>query len=403
MVDVSLTGWANYRWRSRDYPEKHLDIDGCHQPCFAGLSDEFIQTGSQPLTIWIPVRGQNSSILRFWYSSRSWRPDCSSATVLNSENFAVRPWGLPWRSRVLYERLARRAIDRPLYQPSQWPSYRTRWLLIALTVPNIWPYEKDISRLGSHDRHDPTTVKALLEASPAGSSRSSGLSIYFIPKLSTLYEREDALEKDRDQIPISPCQKMTSPTPSWPTGYITEGQIILPRDLSTIVLRIHDSSLFLSFEGQRVLWSKTQEDACDHEPASLRPTPKETSQRPGCKCVRSLPCPIRTSFVKLRTALSKNINQGFTPIGRLRSLISVRTLSILPRTELKRIKRLDDWQVSPNKDYMARLNETNSDEHYSQRAPQDSNRGTSCSKIKAGWTHARFIEAVRENNRLRQR
>ena len=112
---------------------------------------------------------------------------------------------------------------------------------------------------------------------------------YLYTNLSTLYERAGRLVGKKGsvtQIPIlsMPEDDITHPIPDL-TGYITEGQIILSRDLYNSGYRppinVLPSLSRLKDKGSGE--GKTQGRPCgDHEPALCGLRPRKTSQRTGC-------------------------------------------------------------------------------------------------------------------------
>ena len=156
---------------------------------------------------------------------------------------------LPRRTRVLYGRsFGRQGHWTALSSSSTLandPAIERIAILDSLTAPpNIWPVKRHAPSWLLW-RIWPTTAEALREVSaPSEVPGRRGYPGYLYTNLSTpLRTCRTALVGKRvvTQFGSGPCQKMTSPTPSPDlTGSITEGQIILSRDLYNSGLPLTD-------------------------------------------------------------------------------------------------------------------------------------------------------------------
>ena len=229
-------------------PEKYLDIDGqAINPVARDYPDEFIQTGISAIDhLNTLVRGQKLPVF-----SGSGLPHkelaaqiARQATVLNSEeNFAVvfAAMGTTFEEAEFFMNDLREtgAIDRSILfiNLANDPAIeRIATPRIALTAAEYLAYEKDMHVLVIMT--DMTNYcEALREVSAARREVPGrrGYPGYLYTNLSTLYERAGRLVGKKGsvtQIPIltMPEDDITHPIPDL-TGYITEGQIILSRDL----------------------------------------------------------------------------------------------------------------------------------------------------------------------------
>lgn len=229
-------------------PEKYLDIDGqAINPVSRDYPDEFIQTGISAIDhLNTLVRGQKLPVF-----SGSGLPHkelaaqiARQATVLNSEeNFAVvfAAMGITFEEAEFFMNDLREtgAIDRSVLfiNLANDPAIeRIATPRIALTAAEYLAYEKDMHVLVIMT--DMTNYcEALREISAARREVPGrrGYPGYLYTNLSTLYERAGRLRGVKGsvtQIPIltMPEDDKTHPIPDL-TGYITEGQIILSREL----------------------------------------------------------------------------------------------------------------------------------------------------------------------------
>ena len=260
------------------------------------------------------------------------------ATVLNSEeNFAVvfAAMGITFEEAEFFMNDLREtgAIDRSVLfiNLANDPAIeRIATPRIALTAAEYLAYEKDMHVLVIMT--DMTNYcEALREVSAARREVPGrrGYPGYLYTNLSTLYERAGRLVGKKGsvtQIPIlsMPEDDITHPIPDL-TGYITEGQIILSRDLYNSGYRppinVLPSLSRLKDKGSGE--GKTREDhAATMNQLFAAYAQRKTSQRTGCQCLGNLPCQIPTSsMLNLRTALSRNTSTKVSlPIGRLRKV-----------------------------------------------------------------------------------
>lgn len=203
-----------------------------HQPCFAGLSDEFDQTGSQPLTIWIPlVRGQNSSILRFTYKELAPRLLVMTVLILAKTSPVFAAMGITFEEAEFFvANLETGPLTVLFINPANDPAIERRWL-DRLDSRRIRPMKRHFNVLVIMTDMTNYCEGLLLEASACRKFQVVGATpgCLYTKSLNPLLNVLDACWKERsDQIPI-PCQKMIHHPIPYPdlTGYITEGQIIL--------------------------------------------------------------------------------------------------------------------------------------------------------------------------------
>ena len=228
-------------------PEKYLDIDGqAINPIARDYPDEFIQTGISAIDhLNTLVRDKTASVFWIWSAHKELAAQIArQATVLNSdENFAVvfAAMGITFEEAEFFMNDLREtgAIDRSVLfiNLANDPAIeRIATPRIALTAAEYLAYEKDMHVLVIMT--DMTNYcEALREVSAARREVPGrrGYPGYLYTNLSTLYERAGRLVGKKGsvtQIPIlsMPEDDITHPIPDL-TGYITEGQIILSRDL----------------------------------------------------------------------------------------------------------------------------------------------------------------------------
>ena len=230
-------------------PEMSLDINGqAINPVARDYPDEFIQTGISAIDhLNTLVRGQKLPVF-----SGSGLPHkelaaqiARQATVLNSdEKFAVvfAAMGITFEEKEYFMEDFRKtgAIDRSVMfiNLANDPAIeRIATPKMALTVAEYLAYEKDMHVLVIMT--DMTNYcEALREISAARREVPGrrGYPGYLYTNLSTLYERAGRIIGKKGsvtQIPIlsMPEDDITHPIPDL-TGYITEGQIILSRELN---------------------------------------------------------------------------------------------------------------------------------------------------------------------------
>jgi len=230
-------------------PEKYLDIDGqAINPVARDYPDEFIQTGISAIDhLNTLVRGQKLPVF-----SGSGLPHkelaaqiARQATVLNSdENFAVvfAAMGITFEEAEFFMNDLREtgAIDRSVLfiNLANDPAIeRIATPRIALTAAEYLAYEKDMHVLVVMT--DMTNYcEALREISTTRGEvpGRKGYPGYLYSDLAELYERAGKIKGSNGsitQIPIltMPSDDISHPIPDL-TGYITEGQIVLERELS---------------------------------------------------------------------------------------------------------------------------------------------------------------------------
>lgn len=230
-------------------PEMNLDVNGqAINPVARDYPDEFIQTGISAIDhLNTLVRGQKLPVF-----SGSGLPHkelaaqiARQATVLNSdEKFAVvfAAMGITFEEKEYFMEDFRKtgAIDRSVMfiNLANDPAIeRIATPKMALTVAEYLAYEKDMHVLVIMT--DMTNYcEALREISAARREVPGrrGYPGYLYTNLSTLYERAGRIIGKKGsvtQIPIlsMPEDDITHPIPDL-TGYITEGQIILSRELN---------------------------------------------------------------------------------------------------------------------------------------------------------------------------
>ena len=230
-------------------PEKYLDIDGqAINPVARDYPDEFIQTGISAIDhLNTLVRGQKLPVF-----SGSGLPHkelaaqiARQATVLNSEeNFAVvfAAMGTTFEEAEFFMNDLREtgAIDRSILfiNLANYPAIeRIATPRIALTAAEYLAYEKGMHVLVVLT--DMTNYcEALREISTTRGEvpGRKGYPGYLYSDLAELYERAGKIKGSNGsitQIPIltMPSDDISHPIPDL-TGYITEGQIVLERELS---------------------------------------------------------------------------------------------------------------------------------------------------------------------------
>ena len=322
-------------------PEKYLDIDGqAINPVARDYPDEFIQTGISAIDhLNTLVRGQKLPVF-----SGSGLPHkelaaqiARQATVLNSdENFAVvfAAMGITFEEAEFFMNDLREtgAIDRSVLfiNLANDPAIeRIATPRIALTAAEYLAYEKDMHVLVIMT--DMTNYcEALREVSAARREVPGrrGYPGYLYTNLSTLYERAGRLVGKKGsvtQIPIlsMPEDDITHPIPDL-TGYITEGQIILSRDLYNSGYR-PPINVLPSLSRLKDKGSGEGKTRGDHA-ATMNQLFAAYAQGKQAK--------------ELAVVLGESINQGFQNNRTIEESLDLgwELLSILPRTELKRIK-----------------------------------------------------------------
>ncbi|MBK0348111.1 V-type ATP synthase subunit B [Aerococcaceae bacterium zg-ZJ1578] len=353
-------------------PEKSLDIDGqAINPVARDYPDEFIQTGISAIDhLNTLVRGQKLPVF-----SGSGLPHkelaaqiARQATVLNTDdNFAVvfAAMGITFEESEFFMNSLREtgAIDRSVLfiNLANDPAIeRIATPKIALTTAEYLAYEKGMHVLVIMT--DMTNYcEALREVSAARREVPGrrGYPGYLYTNLSTLYERAGRLvgkPGSVTQIPIltMPEDDITHPIPDL-TGYITEGQIILSRELDKSgykpPINVLPSLSRLKDKGSGE--GKTRKD---HAPTmnQLFAAYAEGKQAKELSAILGESALSDTDklYVEFTTRFEEEyINQGFDNNRSIYETLDLgwELLSILPRTELKRIKDEMIDEYLPNK------------------------------------------------------
>ena len=331
-------------------PEMSLDINGqAINPVARDYPDEFIQTGISAIDhLNTLVRGQKLPVF-----SGSGLPHkelaaqiARQATVLNSdEKFAVvfAAMGITFEEKEYFMEDFRKtgAIDRSVMfiNLANDPAIeRIATPKMALTVAEYLAYEKDMHVLVIMT--DMTNYcEALREISAARREVPGrrGYPGYLYTNLSTLYERAGRIIGKKGsvtQIPIlsMPEDDITHPIPDL-TGYITEGQIILSRELNNSGIKLKDKG---TGEG------KTRKD---HAPTMNQLFAAYAKGKQAKELAVILGESALSKTDKLYVQFTKRfeeeyISQGFYTNRTIEETLALgwELLSILPVTELKRIK-----------------------------------------------------------------
>lgn len=342
-------------------PELDLDVNGqAINPVSRDYPDEFIQTGISAIDhLNTLVRGQKLPVF-----SGSGLPHkelaaqiARQATVLNSnEKFAVvfAAMGITFEEKEYFMEDFRKtgAIDRSvmfLNLANDPAIERIATPKMALTVAEYLAYEKDMHVLVIMT--DMTNYcEALREISAARREVPGrrGYPGYLYTNLSTLYERAGRLKGKKGsvtQIPIlsMPEDDITHPIPDL-TGYITEGQIILSRELNNSGIKppINVLPSLSRLKDKGTGEGKTRKDHAStmNQLFAAYAKGKQAKELAVILGESALSATDKL-YVKFTKRFEEEyINQGFYTN---RSIIETLTLgwellSILPRTELKRIK-----------------------------------------------------------------
>ena len=342
-------------------PEKRVDINGeAINPMARDYPSEFIQTGISAIDgLNTLVRGQKLPVF-----SASGLPHAQlaaqiarQAKVLNSDSkFAVvfAAIGITFEEAQFFvdEFKATGAIDRSVLfmnLASDPAIERIATPRMALTAAEYLAYEK-----GMHVLVIMTDItnyaEALREISAARKEVPGrrGYPGYLYTDLSTLYERAGRLrgkEGSITQIPIltMPEDDKTHPIPDL-TGYITEGQIILSRELYkkgvTPPIDVLPSLSRLKDKG--IGKGKTREDHADtmnqlFSAYSQGKQAKELSAILGESALSDTD----KKLAKFAEAFeSEYVSQGFETNRTIEETLNLgwKLLKMLPRTELKRIR-----------------------------------------------------------------
>lgn len=354
-------------------PEKYLDIEGeAINPVSREYPDEFIQTGISTIDhLNTLVRGQKLPIF-----SASGLPHqelaaqiARQATVLNSdENFAVvfAAMGVTFEEAQFFINEFRHsgALDRSVLFTNLAgdPSIeRLATPKIALTTAEYLAFEKGMHVLVIMT--DMTNYcEALREVSAARREVPGrrGYPGYLYTNLATLYERAGRL-RDKEgsvtQLPIltMPEEDITHPIPDL-TGYITEGQIILSRDLFNSGYRppidVLPSLSRLKDDG--IGDGKTREDhaATMNQVFAAYAEGKEAVELSAVLGESALSS-VDKKYVAFANRFEEEyVNQGFQTNRTIYESLNLawELLDILPRTELKRIRDNMIDKYLPNKE-----------------------------------------------------
>ena len=342
-------------------PEMSLDINGqAINPVARDYPDEFIQTGISAIDhLNTLVRGQKLPVF-----SGSGLPHkelaaqiARQATVLNSdEKFAVvfAAMGITFEEKEYFMEDFRKtgAIDRSVMfiNLANDPAIeRIATPKMALTVAEYLAYEKDMHVLVIMT--DMTNYcEALREISAARREVPGrrGYPGYLYTNLSTLYERAGRIIGKKGsvtQIPIlsMPEDDITHPIPDL-TGYITEGQIILSRELNNSGIKppINVLPSLSRLKDKGTGEGKTRKD---HAPTMNQLFAAYAKGKQAKELAVILGEPALSKTDKLYVQFTKRfeeeyISQGFYTNRTIEETLALgwELLSILPVTELKRIK-----------------------------------------------------------------
>uniref|UniRef100_UPI00352AB78B V-type ATP synthase subunit B n=1 Tax=Aerococcus urinaeequi TaxID=51665 RepID=UPI00352AB78B len=341
--------------------EESRDINGqAINPMARDFPDEFIQTGISTIDhLNTLVRGQKLPVF-----SGSGLPHkelaaqiARQATVLGDDDqFAVvfAAMGVTFEEAEYFTESFREtgAIDRSVLfiNLADDPSIeRLATPKIALTAAEYLAYEKDMQVLVIMT--DMTNYcEALREVSAARREVPGrrGYPGYLYTNLSTLYERAGRIKGSKGsvtQIPIltMPEDDITHPIPDL-TGYITEGQIILDRDLDArgIEPPINVLPSLSRLKDKGTGEGKTRKDHAAtmnqlFAAYAKGKQAKELSQVLGESALSETD----KKYVKFTTAFEdKYVDQGFEYNRTIDETLDLawELLAILPRTELTRIK-----------------------------------------------------------------
>ena len=342
-------------------PEMSLDINGqAINPVARDYPDEFIQTGISAIDhLNTLVRGQKLPVF-----SGSGLPHkelaaqiARQATVLNSdEKFAVvfAAMGITFEEKEYFMEDFRKtgAIDRSVMfiNLANDPAIeRIATPKMALTVAEYLAYEKDMHVLVIMT--DMTNYcEALREISAARREVPGrrGYPGYLYTNLSTLYERAGRIIGKKGsvtQIPIlsMPEDDITHPIPDL-TGYITEGQIILSRELNNSGIKppINVLPSLSRLKDKGTGEGKTRKD---HAPTMNQLFAAYAKGKQAKELAVILGESALSKTDKLYVQFTKRfeeeyISQGFYTNRTIEETLALgwELSSILPVTELKRIK-----------------------------------------------------------------
>lgn len=342
-------------------PEQRLDINGeAINPVSRDFPSEFIQTGISAIDgLNTLVRGQKLPVF-----SGSGLPHkelaaqiARQARVLNSDsNFAVvfAAIGITFEeSQFFVEEFQRTgAIDNAVLfmnLASDPAIERIATPRMALTCAEYLAYEKGMQVLVILT--DITNyAEALREVSAARKEVPGrrGYPGYLYTDLSTLYERAGRIrgrEGSITQIPIltMPEDDKTHPIPDL-TGYITEGQIILSRELykKGVMPPIDVLPSLSRLKDKGIGKGKTREDHADtmNQLFSAYAQGKQAKELSAILGESAL-SDTDKQYAKFAEAFENEyVSQGFTTNRTIEETLQLgwKLLKILPKTELKRIR-----------------------------------------------------------------
>jgi V/A-type H+-transporting ATPase subunit B len=357
-------------------PEKYLDINGLPMnPAARDYPAEFIQTGVSAIDgLNTLVRGQKLPIF-----SGSGLPHANlaaqiarQAKVLGGQsNFAVvfAAIGITFEEADFFISDFKKtgAIDRTVLftNLANDPAIeRIATPRIALTAAEYLAFEK-----GMHVLVILTDItnyaEALREVSAARKEVPGrrGYPGYMYTDLATLYERAGRKKKHQGSITMIPILTMpeddkTHPIPDL-TGYITEGQIILSRELHRkgIVPPIDVLPSLSRLKDKGIGRGKTREDHADtmNQLFAAYSSGKQSKELMAILGEAAL-TDVDLLFAKFADEFEKQyVSQGFESERDIEETLNLgwKLLSILPREELKRIKDeyLDRYlPVGPSED-----------------------------------------------------
>ena len=354
-------------------PDKRLDINGeALNPVARDYPSEFIQTGISAIDgLNTLVRGQKLPVF-----SGSGLPHAElaaqiarQAKVLNSDSkFAVvfAAIGITFEEAQFFvdDFTNTGAIDRTVLfmNLANDPAIeRIATPRMALTTAEYLAYER-----GMHVLVIMTDItnycEALREVSAARKEVPGrrGYPGYLYTDLSTLYERAGrikGLEGSITQIPIltMPEDDKTHPIPDL-TGYITEGQIILSRELykKGIMPPVDVLPSLSRLKDKGIGKNKTREDHADtmNQLFAAYAQGKQAKELAVILGESAL-SDADKAYAKFAEAFEKKyVSQGFETNRTIEDTLSLgwELLSILPRTELKRIRDEYLEKYLPNKE-----------------------------------------------------
>ena len=339
-------------------PDKRVDINGeAINPVARNFPSEFIQTGISAIDhLNTLVRGQKLPVF-----SAAGLPHAElaaqiarQAKVLNSDSkFAVvfAAIGITFEEAEFFveEFNSTGAIDRSVLfmnLASDPAVERIATPRMALTAAEYLAYEKGMHVLVIMT--DITNYAEALREVSAARKEVPGRRGYLYTDLSTLYERAGRIigkEGSITQIPIltMPEEDKTHPIPDL-TGYITEGQIMLSRELykKGIMPPIDVLPSLSRLKDKGIGKGKTREDHADtmNQLFSAYAQGKQAKELAAILGESALSNADK-AYAKFAEAFEKEyVSQGFTTNRSIEETLKLgwKLLKILPKTELKRIR-----------------------------------------------------------------